>query len=132
MSIPAKQATSPERFEVTAESFGPEGLIALAFPIEAQRERPRFDFLIQEPLGRPDAEKTKGLTPKTPFDELMRTAAFGTQTRGHPKANLNGTSNILRRMGDCSWRTKKAVTAASQRNETMTARRARSGDQLVV
>ena len=81
VSIPAKQATSPERFEVTAESFGPEGLIALAFPIETQRERPRFDFLIQEPLGRPDAEKTKGLTPKTPFDELMRTAAFGAQTR---------------------------------------------------
>jgi hypothetical protein len=81
VSIPAKKATNPERFEVTDESFGPEGLIAMAYPIEAQRERPRFDFFIQEPLGRPDAEKPKGLAPKTPFGELMMTAAFGTQTR---------------------------------------------------
>jgi hypothetical protein len=81
VSIPAKKATSPERFEVTAESFGPEGLVALAYPIDAQRERPRFDFFIQEPLGRPDAEKSRGIAPKTPFGELMRTAAFGTRAR---------------------------------------------------
>jgi hypothetical protein len=87
VSIPAKKGTSPERFEVTADSFGPEGLVALAYPIDAQRERPRFDFFIQEPLGRPDAErskgleKSKGLAPKTPFGELMKSAAFGMQTR---------------------------------------------------
>ena len=81
MSIAAKKATLPERFEVTDESFGTEGLIALAYPIESQPDRPRFDFLIQEPLGRPDAAKSRGLSPRTPFGELMNAAAFGSQTR---------------------------------------------------
>ncbi len=81
VSIPAKKATLPERFEVTDESFGTEGLIALAFPIEGHRDRPRFDFLVQEPLGRPDAAKSRGLSPRSPFGELMNAVTFGAQTR---------------------------------------------------
>ncbi|MFO0959125.1 MAG: caspase family protein [Isosphaeraceae bacterium] len=81
VSIPARSATRPQRYEVTNESFGSEGLVALALPIDANRDRPRFDFLIQEPMGRPDAERFRGFVPKNPFEEFLKAAAFGGQAR---------------------------------------------------
>jgi hypothetical protein len=74
----------PLRTDVTGEAFGNEGLVALAIPIETQRDRPDFRFLEQEPLGleRPKgkgSERPRGKM--SPLEQLMGNAAFGSRSR---------------------------------------------------
>ena len=60
--LAAGDAMRPLRTDVTAESFGNEGLVALAVPMRDRRDRPDFRFLLQEPLGRPGrpSERSRG------------------------------------------------------------------------
>jgi len=83
VSIQAGASTSPGRLEVTDDAFGNEGLIALAIPIEASKDRPDLSFLEQERLGQPgDDGRQRGSPPKSLFDRLLRAAAFGGRSRG--------------------------------------------------
>jgi len=83
-SLEAGAAMRPLRTDVTDESFGAEGLVALAAPSQSHRDRPHFKFLLQEPLGLPGGipERPRGRTARTPFEQLMEDVAFGSQSRG--------------------------------------------------
>lgn len=95
-SIKAGKSTRAERFEVTDDAFGIEGLVAFGVPIESSKDQPNFRFLEQQPLGKPQViELLRSAAPKTPFGQLMANAAFGSQTRGPLRSQVAAEPQIV-------------------------------------
>ncbi len=91
--------------EANADSLGAEGMIVLALPQSVSKDAPRFDFLAQEPLGKPEA-KARGAdeAPRTPFGQVLAAAAFNRGTKGLAKQAPTNPSVQLR-----TWRTVNVV-----------------------
>jgi hypothetical protein len=71
---------------VVSKVMGQEGVLVLAFPMDKNKEEPRFDFLEQFPLKEVAKERGKNVPepekdPKTQFRSLMKTARVGQGTR---------------------------------------------------
>jgi len=99
-SIQGKRAYKDISATLSGKSLGPEGIVLLATPMAAQKQRPDYKSLEQTPLGDQGSFRSMKASSATPLGKLMAGASLGKRTRG-PELDLPDQPQVIM----CSWLT---------------------------
>ena len=77
-AVRAGAALKPIKVQITGDSTGPEGVVVFGVPMSVCKDEPDYRFLAQDRLGKRTRQRDVPVAAaKTPFEALLRSAAFG-------------------------------------------------------